>query len=407
MKILVISDYGAPAGGAEQYTFNLISGLKAAGHSVRLFSGDLTVRGMSCLADYTFPGYDQASRWLKLTRGIYNAMAVRALRHAIDDFRPDVIHLQMFLQQCSPSILGELRGIPTFVTIHEYRLFCPIGTKFIMDTEQICVNEPGCDCVANKCVNWAGLAAYSLQRSQVKKYLGKINQWLPPSSYAEARLRAFGVSNIARLPYGFDPARLPFMPPSVREPTKQVLYLGRLDVAKGVKILVKTFVEVIKQVPEAKLLIVGQGSVRSWIENEISKKGLENNITLHDWVPADKIAELHHGSAVLAAPSIWPDNLPLVICEAMFLGTPVLATNVGGVPDIVENGVTGRLVRPHDHGEMAMACIEMLKNVKNTNDISINARKIVGGMLDMGQHIERLSDIYAAIGQSVLIIKEK
>lgn len=394
MKILIVSDYGAPAGGAEYYTLNLITGLKNAGHAVRLLSGGRQVHGVACMADYCFPGHDQASRFAKITRGLYNALAVKALRQAIDDFKPDVVHVQMFLQQCSPSILGVLRGHPTFITIHEYRLFCPVGTKFITASEQICTYEPGSACVTHKCVNWAGLVAYAMQRAHVIRHLKYINRWLPPSSYAETSLNALGIKNISRLPYGFDPTKLPFIPPNRRKSTKQVLFLGRLDNAKGVKILVRAFADVVKQIPDARLLMAGQGTARNWIVAEINKRGLNSNVILLNWVQADKIIELHQGSAVLVAPSIWPDNLPLVICEAMFLGTPVVSTNIGGVPDLIENNVTGFLVPPNDAKSLSDAIIYLIKNRKRAEDFAQKARIRAEIMLNMDEHISKLNDIY-------------
>ena len=394
MKILIVSDYGAPAGGAEYYTFNLMTGLKNAGHSVRLLSGDRQVHGVACMADYTFPGHNQASRLAKITRGLYNTIAVKALRQAIDDFNPDVIHVQMFLQQCSPSILGALRGLPAFITIHEYRLFCPVGTKFITGSEHVCTCEPGSACVANKCVNLAGLVAYAIQRAHVKRRLKYINRWLPPSSYAETRLRALSINNISKIPYGFDSAKLFFVPPTRRKPTNQVLFLGRLDIAKGVKLLVGAFADVVKQIPDARLLMVGQGTARNWVEAEINKRGLNSNVVLQNWVHTDKIYELHKESAVLVAPSVWPDNLPLVICEAMFLGTPVVSTNIGGVPDLIENDVTGFLVPPNDAKSLADAVIYLLSNKEKAESFAQKARLKAEKMLNIDAHISSLNDIY-------------
>ncbi|HBE73936.1 MAG TPA: hypothetical protein DDW31_07630 [candidate division Zixibacteria bacterium] len=397
-RILLVNDYGQPAGGAEIYTFGLMRALEARGHRVRLLSSDRSVHGKRPQAGYTFSGIDYSASLQRQTRGVFSEPARRAMLRAIDDFRPDAVHLQMFLQQCTPSVLEALEGTPAVATVHEYGLFCPVNTKLILRTGRECRREPGPSCVRNGCVTLAGLAAYLARRSMVRRLGGSVRLWLPPSSYAGARLEAAGFRNILRLPYGFESSSLPWFPRDRRGATKTVLFLGRLDLSKGIFVLLEAWPEVLRAAPGARLAVVGGGPHRDQFLAEAERLGVAGSIDHRPWLSHRDIVELHRGAALLAAPSIWPDNLPLVICESMMMGTPVAATDVGGIPDLITDGQTGVLVPPNDAGALTRAIAGLIDDPAGALRLTGNARQRAAEMLSMESHMVRLERIYRELG---------
>jgi glycosyltransferase involved in cell wall biosynthesis len=393
-RILLVNDYGQPAGGAEIYTFGLKQALEARGHQVRLLSSDRMVHGKRPQSEYTFAGIDYTASLQRQTRGVFSEPARRAMLRALDDFKPDVVHLQMFLQQCTPSVLEELKGVPAVATIHEYGLFCPVNTKLILRSGRECRNEPGPACISNGCVTLAGLAAYLARRSMVRQLGGSVRRWLPPSRYAEQRLKAAGFSNLEWLPYGFEPDGLPWFPRNKRGPVSTVLFLGRIDLAKGIFVLLEAWPEVIKASPGARLAVVGNGPHRDQFLEKARRLGIAGSIDYRPWLSHRDIVKLHREAALLAAPSIWPDNLPLVICESMMMGTPVAAAGIGGIPDLISDGQTGRLVPPNDVGALARAIVFLIEDRESAGRMAENARTRAGEMLSMERHIGRLERIY-------------
>ena len=110
MKILLVHDYGTRTGGAELQMLALRKGLRARGHDVRLFSSNVPLAGGTVIADETCYGHS-GTRWQAVSQTL-NVSAYRRLRALLRTFRPDVVHVRMFLSQLSPLILPLLRNIP-------------------------------------------------------------------------------------------------------------------------------------------------------------------------------------------------------------------------------------------------------------------------------------------------------
>lgn len=394
MKILLIHDYGTQSGGAENYTFNLMESLRQKRVEIRLFSSNVSHRGFPVLADYVFRAAGpETGRIKKFINNIYSREARKKLKSALKEFNPDIVHLQMFLHQCSPAILAELDGKLVFATIHEYSLFCPNNMKFILGKNSQCFYNPGICCVRERCVSYYGLLQFFAKRIIMNKYKAVVKFWLPPSSYSESLFSSLGITNVKRIPYGFDLDKYKYMPLSSRPAQKQVLFLGRLDKSKGGEVLLRAFGIIIKTMPDAKLLIVGSGSQSVNLRKEVESSGLSANVRFVDWVEHGSIRDLHYNSTLLVAPSLWPDNLPLVICESMLYGTPVLASRIGGIPDLLGEW-RECLFKPGQADELAEKIICLLKDLQLANCLSEKSRIKAEEMLDMKIHIERLLNIY-------------
>ena len=390
MKILVINDIGARRGGAENYTFNLMEALQSLGHDVRFFSPsahdtpELISRGIA--------GYIR--RVLKEIKGFFSLTTYLQLRKVLHDFMPDAVHIQMFILKCSPSILFALSRRFAVITIHDYGCFCPVSMKYVMSKSEVCTSPPGKACLLNKCVTKPGLYVYFIRRWILNRRESSIRWWLAPSTYVAELLRDSGTQNYRVIPYGFDIERYQCISPLLRLGSERILFLGRIDESKGALILLHAFHSIRLEFPNALLHIVGEGSQKKKLERTVEEMGITPRVIFQNWVTPDKVLDLHKNVHLLVVPSLWPDNLPLVICEAMLLGTPVIASRVGGIPDLL--GEFGECMFTQGNAmELSQKMRMLLGDKELAAQISRRAREKAESMLDMKNHISSLIKIYS------------
>jgi glycosyltransferase involved in cell wall biosynthesis len=189
----------------------------------------------------------------------------------------------------------------------------------------------------------------------------------------EAMTHRFGVQpdRVAVIPNGVDGAF--FGPaPGKKAPEPTVVTVGRLVWEKDPLNLVEAFERVGRQIPQARLLMIGKGPLRGKVEGMIRSKGLEGRVTLLPSAtdvrdPLQRAWTFAMGSAA--------EGCPNAILEAMSSGLPVVATRVGGIPDLVQDGETGLLVRPHDPQGLAEAMISLLQDAPRRQAMGERARE--------------------------------
>ena len=169
--------------------------------------------------------------------------------------------------------------------------------------------------------------------------------------------RDYGARGVVVLPNGVRAVEPRPAPPAV--PT--VLYAGRLRARKAVVALIRAFAEVVERIPEARLVLAGDGEDREAVEAAIDALGLRERVELLGRVPREEVERRLRAATVFCQPSIY-EGLPLAILEAMAVGVPVVATDVSGHPDAIVDGVTGWLVPPENSPALASALIHALRD---------------------------------------------
>jgi glycosyltransferase involved in cell wall biosynthesis len=192
----------------------------------------------------------------------------------------------------------------------------------------------------------------------------------------EEMVRRFGVNarRIAMIPNGVDTSL--FAPlPHARSPRPTVVSVGRLVWEKDPLNLVGAFGRVVRRLPDARLVLIGSGPMESRVQSEIRSQGLGSSVTL---LPGtiDVLSHLQEGW-VFALGSA-SEASPNAILEAMAAGLPVVATRVGGIPEIVEDGRTGLLVEPRDPKGLAHALLRILKGEIGGEEMGERARQRAG-----------------------------
>ena len=213
MKILLINDYGIPQGGAEIQMLRLRQLFRERGHDARLFTSSVINGNPRHEADYECLGTISSFRTLLQT---LNPWAYFRLRNVIREFRPDIIHVKIFLTQLSPLILPLLKEIPSLYHVAWYRPVCPTGTKFLPNGNA-CTVSAGIPCYTNGCVPMRDWFPLMIQLRLFRQWRSTFNTILANSESVRDTLLLNGIDGVEVLHYGI-PGR-PASPSLLEVPT--------------------------------------------------------------------------------------------------------------------------------------------------------------------------------------------
>ena len=354
MKVLLLNDYGTPTGGAEMMALALRDGLRRRGHDARLFATSARPEDVEGLADYTCLGTTSRFRTLLQTA---NPPAAYQLRRVLRRFQPDVVHALLFLTQLSPLILPLLKSIPSLYYAVWYRAVCPLGTKMLPDGAP-CQVPWGAPCYQNGCLPLRDWGPLMLQMKLWQRWQSAFDLLVADSHAVKHRLEAEGLGPAEVVWHG-TPVR-PAQPGLAPQPT--VVFAGRLVREKGADVLLRAFAKTRARVPEARLLIAGEGPERKSLSALAGQLGIAPSVSLLGHVPREAMEHAFEGAWVQAVPSRWAEPFGIVAAEAMMRGTAVVASNTGGLREVVLSGETGLRVPPGDPSSLAQALTRILED---------------------------------------------
>ncbi len=362
MRILLISNMFPPfiMGGAEMAAHSLAIWLAGHGHEVRVLTSSPTLGGAG--VQQIAEGLVVERRHFKYIYQIYMARRERALPkvlwHLQDHFQPDAERLVgATLDEFQPELINThnlqgigynlLRaiarsGVPCVQTLHDFGFLCLAMNMF----------RNGQECARH---HWTCQGSAALKRwfyrgidplafvAPSAALLNRYRPHLPPHREACAI-----------------PLTLQFASTSVvpREPdgVLRLLYVGQIEPWKGIDFLLTT-IAALPEAPRIRLQIVGGGSLLPTLT--VQYRGAEW-VSFAGKVPAAEVGRFMAGSDLLVVPSIWFENAPLVISEAIHHGLPILASDTGGLPELVEDGTNGKLLPPGDVPAWATALGDLL-----------------------------------------------
>jgi len=334
MKILTIHDIGTATGGAELQMLSLRQGLRDLGHDVRLFSSSATpVADSKIEADYSCFGTNSLFQVISQTA---NLSAYLKLREILAEFKPDVVHIRMFLWQMSPLILPLLRDIPCIYQTAVYKAICPAGHKVLPDGSA-CQNEPGIACLSNKCLTPQTWATLMVQQKLWSAWRDAIDVVVALSQGMKTQLEAAGIEPVEVVYNG-----VPIKPQSTSlKEVPTVVYAGRLVAEKGVDVLLSAFARAGEKVPDARLLIAGDGVEQENLLTLCRELNITNAVEWLGYLPQAEMEQHFAGAWVQAVPSQWAEPFGNVTTEAMMRGTAVIVSAVGAQPEIIVSDRTG------------------------------------------------------------------
>jgi glycosyltransferase involved in cell wall biosynthesis len=389
MKILLVNDYGVLAGGAERITVDLRDGLRARGHDARLLASSAGSPARASLADFTCRGSNGAGRLLLQA---WNPWAVRRLRQVLAEFRPDIVHVRMFLTQLSPAVLKWLPPDRSLLHIGNHQTICPLNTRVLPDGSR-CGVRAGVECHRQGCVSAFGLGRTLLQMGAWRRHASVFRRVVANSHAIAATLRENGVRVDTVIPNGT--RVVPPRPPLTGPPT--VVFAGRLVEQKGLDLLVRAMAIVVTRQPDARLLIVGEGPDRARIGDLVAELELGDHVEWCGHIPHPALTGYLGAGWVQVLASRSPEPGANVIPEAMMRGTAVVATRFDGAPEGLQDTVTGFLVAPFDAPALADRLVALLGDRALAERMGQAGRDIALAELTTDLMIDRFEAVYAAL----------
>jgi glycosyltransferase involved in cell wall biosynthesis len=393
MRILLISDYAYPAGGAELMINKLREELSQRRHEVTLFSTDISHAPGDNFADHRCFGTETG---LRTPLQVANPSAMRRLKRLLRDFKPDVVHIRLFLTQLSPLILPLLNNIPSLYHVAWYRPVCPIGTKQLPDGSP-CKEPYGRACWRNRCLprrDWPLLMA---QMAMLRRWRPCLDRVVANSREVQTQLLAGGFGPVDVVHNG-----IPERAALERCDHQSVLcFTGRLVPEKGTDVLVRAMQRVAERLPQSRLLIAGDGPERNSLRRLSAALGLSDNIHFLGKVSNAELPEVLRPAIVQVVPSLWAEPFGVVAVEAMMRGQAVVASNHGGLSEIVEDGKTGLLVPPGDEQALADALLSILQDPVRARSLGDAAHARAVQEFGLDRFCDRFEEIYREMAGNI------
>jgi len=181
------------------------------------------------------------------------------------------------------------------------------------------------------------------------------------------------------------------VPLTIQNEDRILMTVGRLHEQKGHCYLIQAISKVRKEFPKVKLLVTGEGEEENNLKKLVKSLDLTNEVIFAGL--SSDIEEILPMAELFILPSLW-EGLPNALLEAMAAGKPVVATKVGGIPEIVVHGETGILIPPRDHDALAIAIIDLLQNRLKAKDMGEAARIRAGKRFSFYKMIEKTENLY-------------
>ena len=366
MKILLVNKYLYPKGGAENYVLALGALLEEKGHEVQYFGMADPRNTVSNRLGLEVSALDFSKGVMKNLhapfRMIYSPEAAGKMRRVLEDFQPDVVHLNNIHYHLTPSVILAAaryrrktdRTVKILYTAHDYQLVCPSHGLFDGQFRlcQDCLGGSFRSCIRRKCVKNSRaksvLAALDAALWRGSRAYGAMDTILCCSAYMKEKLDSDPLLRQKTVVlHNFAP-NLSVKP---REKGDYVLMFGHLSRQKGVY----TLLEAARRMPEVSFLFAGNGEA-------VEEIGKVPNCRWMGFLRGETLQNLVARVRVTVYPSQWPENCPLSVIESISLGTPVVAGNIGGIPELIRPGETGELFTPGDPDALEAALRVVLEN---------------------------------------------
>lgn len=398
MKILMVNKFLYPNGGSETYMFKLGDYLQSEGHQVEYFGmehGDRIV-GNNVNAYTSNMDFHKDSKITKILypiKTIYSFEARKKIKLVLDDFKPDIVHLNNFNYQLTPSIIIEIKKwnvknnkkIKIVYTSHDLQLICPNHMMINPNTKEKCEKCIGghfINCTRGKCIHGStaksvigSLEAYFWKYKGIYKYIDKI---ICCSNFMKEKLDSNSIlakKTVALHNFIDD------IPKRTSEKKDYILYFGRYSEEKGIG----TLLEVCKELPDIKFIFAGSGP----LEENVNKI---HNIKNSGFLSGVLLRTLIEEALFSILPSEVFENCPFSVMESQALGTPVLGADIGGIPELIINNKTGELFESGNKEDLKRKIIGLWNDKELLHEYSVNCKNLDFDTIDL--YYQKLMKIY-------------
>jgi glycosyltransferase involved in cell wall biosynthesis len=177
----------------------------------------------------------------------------------------------------------------------------------------------------------------------------------------------------------------------------RLLFVGRLSREKGVDVLLRAMPSVLREQPQTRLVVAGEGPERTSLECLATTLGIGDAVQFTGSLSGEKLEEQYHRAGICLLPTLWMENCPVAVLEAMAYGRAVVATRIGGVPELVRDGTTGVLVERANHRDLAGALISLLEPPTKVAEMGRHASEVYAAGYTPEVHLDRLLAVYRGL----------
>jgi glycosyltransferase involved in cell wall biosynthesis len=409
MRVLFASKWLRITGGVESYALAAARGLTESGHVVAWFGfGDDRepefVPGGPLPAEFLLR---RGTGWRGLRQAavagikmFHNPEVTRCYAETLAAFNPDVVQLHNVLHHLGTQMqrMARERSIPVAAYAHDYHAVCPNYTLLrgeVAPCDARCATNSPLHAIRNRCVRRSRVlsavsAAEFARALSARAYSEAIDRWLVPSRFMGQMLEHGGIPavRVQQMEYCLAPEW-----DSVARAAcdgRRFVYVGRLSYEKGVE----TVITMGRALPDVQFVVVGGGPEARRLR-ELAE-GL-TNVRFTGQLRAAEIRGELAAATALVVPSRWYENSPMVVREALASGLPVIGARIGGIPELIDDGVDGLLCDPVDASAFIAAARQLIDEPARAAAMGSAGRLKARARWNMRRHVDQLTALYSEL----------
>jgi len=370
MRVVLVTEWFPPdIGGVAAHVRDLASTLSFRGHEVWVITRKKDRRRL-------WPFELIELEYTDYLKTLYSIPGNGPLKKLLKELNPDVVHIHHAFTPISLAftLISTFDGYPTVLTNH---------SAYLYDYDTL-------------------LKAIGYVAFPVRKVLGRVNKIIAVSEVAAKFIKSFVPSVPTEvIPNGVDVSK--FNPQGSRKLRESlnadfiVLYVGRLVYRKGIHYLIDSMELVTEGSSKVILLVVGDGPLKRHLKERALELGLDKSIVFLGKVVDDELPDIYRSSDVLVMPSLYGESLGIVALEGMASGLPVIASSVGGLKEVVSDGVTGLLLKSVSPKTIAEAILKLRSDCQLSQRLSRRAREVVKERYSWDVIVPKIERVYREV----------
>lgn len=386
-RVLVVHNNYQQRGGEDTVVEAEISLLKQNGHLVELF-------------EKSNHSISEMPKVKLAYSTIWSSDSAQEFSNVLTSFKPDIVHVHNTFPLISPAIywVAQRHNIPVVQTLHNFRLFCPQG-MLLRDSKvcEDCLGKVPWRGVLNKCyresyLQSAVLSSMLITHRLMGTWQNKVSRYIALNKFCRDK---FIEGGLPAAKISVKPNFVDFGIPVDYE-RSGFLYVGRLSHEKGIA----TLANALRNDTYSFIRVAGSGDQEDLLRPY-------SNVKLLGMLNQDAIRDEMYRASALVMPSIWYENFPRTLVEAFACGLPVVASRIGALADLVEDGVTGLLFDPSSSEDLAKKLRWVRENPEEMKKMGQSARQHYLSSFTPAINYKQLIDIYRqAMGKNGMIESE-
>ena len=337
-----------------------------------------------------------------LERSFYNFEAKRKIKEAIKAEGIDLVYALQIVNMLAPSVIDACyeMGIPLVLRLSNFQFVCPSYNLFRNGHIcEECINGNYYKGIIHRCMKNSLAISFarvvSMYLSKLRGVEKKISHYITPSRIVRQKMidGGFDFKKITQVITFAESAA--FQPQFT--PGDYILYIGQIEPIKGLRVLLKAYAGINSNRPK-KLLIAGYslGNEEQQIKNIVRNQGIPG-VKFLGFIKGNALSELFQKARCIVLPCLWYENIPNVALEAMSYGKPIVASNLGGIAEIISDGYDGMLFEPGNAQELRKKLTRLIEDDALAEGLGRAARRKIEEQFDAEKHYRKLLAVFESV----------